>query len=174
MSSIPERWARRLVERGYVDRRGSKGDPSLSALADASGVSTTTISNAIRGSRATSVEVVAALVDKLGPDVADWIGSARIEEWTPPAEASLLTDRQRKAVEELIRAMTERREDVGNDERSASTNQAGQSGTITDLIGRQAGVAEQTRRAARRGRVPANPLEHAGEEHQGEAPDEGG
>lgn len=87
-------------------------------------------------------------------------------------DLSTVSDAQLLA--EIARRFDRGREGVGNDERSASTNQAGQSGTITDLIGRQAGVAEQTRRAARRGRVPANPLEHAGEEHQGEAPDEGG
>lgn len=127
MSNIPERWAARLVQRGYVDRRGTSGAPSLSALADACGTSTTTISNAITGRRTTSAEVVNALVKALGPDVADWLGVPRPSAWEPPAEASLLTDRQRKAVEEIIRAMTERREEVGNDERSAPTSQGEES-----------------------------------------------
>lgn len=123
MSSIPERWAKRLVERGYVDRRGTSGAPSLSALADACGTSTTTISNAISGRRETSVEVVDALVRTLGPDVADWLNVRRPREWSPPANASLLTDRQRKAVEELINAMTERQEnDRGN---TAAKDRAG-------------------------------------------------
>ncbi len=62
-----------------------------------------------------------------------------MREWEPPEEAMLLTDRQRKAVEEIIRAMTERREDVGNDDRSASTSNTGQQpATVTDLADRQA------------------------------------
>lgn len=85
---------------------------------------TSTISSAIKGAgRKPSAATVVALTRALGDDVAEWLGEERAAAWDPPAESSLLTDRQRKAVEEIIRAMTERREDVG--QHAASINQAG-------------------------------------------------
>ena len=46
----------------------------------------------------------------LGPDVQKWLGAnVELGPYVPPAESSLLTSRQRDAVTELIRAMTERR-----------------------------------------------------------------
>lgn len=96
---------------------------------------TSTISSAIKGTgRKPSAATVVALTRALGDDVAEWLGAERAAAWDPPAESSLLTDRQRKAVEEIIRAMTERREDVGNDDRSAATSQAPGSGaTVHEL-----------------------------------------
>lgn len=57
-----------------------------------------------------SAETVDALTRILGPDVADWLGVPRTKEWAPPASAVFLTDRQRRAVEELINAMTEQQQ----------------------------------------------------------------
>ena len=165
-----------MVERGFTDPRYTTDIPSLSRLAKACGMHTSTISSAIKGSgRRPSAATVVALTRALGDDVADWLGEERASTWEPPAESSLLTDRQRKAVEEIIRAMTERREDVGNDERSAATSQAPGSGaTVHELPSAEAsGQAAETRKAARRGHVPADPLEGAGEEGQGEAPEGG-
>lgn len=123
-NEVPEPWASRMVERGFTDPRYNDDRPSLSALRDASGVHVSTISNAIRGKRTPSAGTISALVAVLGDDVAGWLGSVAVSPWTPPAEASLLTDRQRKAVEEIIRAMTEHRQEVGNDARSAANRQA--------------------------------------------------
>jgi transcriptional regulator with XRE-family HTH domain len=127
---LPYRWAERLIARGFTDRRTDHqyARPSLGALSDATGVHQTTLKSAITGARNPSVETVRRLMKALGDDVAGWLGQDRVVEWIPPAEASLLTDRQRKAVEEIIRAMTERREDVGNDDRSAATKRAPESG----------------------------------------------
>lgn len=122
---VPEPWASRMVDRGFTDPRYSTDIPSLSRLAEACGMHTSTISSAIKGTgRKPSAATVVALTRVLGDDVAEWLGEERATAWEPPAESSLLTDRQRKAVEEIIRAMTERREDVRNDDRSAATNQA--------------------------------------------------
>lgn len=89
---------------------------------------TSTISSAIKGTgRRPSAATVVALTRELGDDVAGWLGAGQAVAWDPPEEASLLTGRQRKAIDELIRAMTEKREDVGNDVRSASNTRAGAS-----------------------------------------------
>lgn len=107
--TLSEPWATRLVERGFTDPRYTHDVPSLSRLAEACGMHTSTVSAAIKGTgRKPSAETVAALVRELGDDVAGWLGEATVRPWSPPAEASLLTDRQRRAVEELIRSMTER------------------------------------------------------------------
>lgn len=109
-TEVPEPWRTRLIDRGFVDPRYNDERPSLRRLGTEIDVHPSTISNAISGRSRASEETVARLVEALGDDVAGWLGRIRPRQWTPPAEASLLTDRQRKAVEELIRAMTERQE----------------------------------------------------------------
>lgn len=106
---VPERWHIRLIQRGFVDGRG--GDrPSLSALARATGLHATTISNAIHGTTRPDPNTLLLLQRELGDDVAGWFGVSALSAWEPPVEAALLTDRQRKAVAELILAMTEQQE----------------------------------------------------------------
>lgn len=108
---VPEPWATRLVEKGFTDGRSQKvARPSMSNLADAIGVHTTTVAAAIFRERQTKADVIVDLVNALGPDVAEWLGVPYHGPWTPPAVSSLLTERQRKALEEIINVMTEREE----------------------------------------------------------------
>lgn len=98
-----------------------------------------------------------------------------------PEDADALTGEQEEAVLAVVRqfvkanralhdATTEGGEHGGD---TAPTSPAGdQPATVTDLARRQAS-AQLTQRAARSGTLAPDPLEHAGEEHQGEAPDEG-
>lgn len=105
-AEIPEKWARRIMQRGYVRTRGS--GPNLSAFAADIGVHTSTLTNALRGGvRAPAPATIAKIVAALGPDTAAWFGLERVEPWEPPESAALLTARQRKALAELIDAMTE-------------------------------------------------------------------
>lgn len=88
----------------------------MSALARKSGVSTETVRQAMFGGRDTSPESVRSLADALGVDVrvvSEWVGQARAvaPAYTPPQEADLLTARERKAINELIRAITATRGD---------------------------------------------------------------
>lgn len=80
-----------------------------------------------------------------------------------------------RAVAAMVRSIVEAREDVGDDDSSAATNQAPGSGaTVHELPTAEAsGQPAETRKAARRGQLPADPLEGAGEEGQGEAPEGG-
>lgn len=127
-AEIPEEWARRIVQRGYVRTRGS--GPNISALADDIGLHTSTVSNALKGGlRGPNAETIAKIVQALGPDTAAWFGVERVETWDPPASSALLTDRQRKALTELIESMTER---GGERARSAPMNQADQESATDD------------------------------------------
>ena len=96
-----------MVERGYTDRRSGKSGPGMGALSDATGLHTSTISRAIFGRGSTDQKTVNLLVEKLGDDVAEWLGVQYHGPWEPPAAASALNPRQRKALEELIVSMTE-------------------------------------------------------------------
>lgn len=122
MSSIPDRWAARLIKCGFTDRRSTRSEtPSFGALADKIGVNTTTITDAVYGKRKPSIETVRLIVAELGDDVAEWLGVPLRDPFVPPAEADLLTPRQRKAVSELIRSIVaeEQEEVVGNVEHPA-------------------------------------------------------
>ncbi|MGG5257500.1 hypothetical protein [Phycicoccus avicenniae] len=106
---VPDPWRARLIERGFVDGRGG-GRPSVSALARKTGLHATTISNAIHGTTRADANTMLLLQRELGDDVAKWLNVQELKSWDPPAEAALLTDRQRKAVAEIILAMTEQQE----------------------------------------------------------------
>ncbi|WP_343993080.1 hypothetical protein [Terrabacter terrae] len=80
-------------------------------------------------------ETVAAVAEALRLDVrtvSDWAGAARsvIEPYRPPAEADLLTLKQRRAVDQIIRAMTDREESTDD---TAPNTKAGRAGSVTKL-----------------------------------------
>lgn len=142
--AVPEPWASRMVACGFTDARHMADVPSVSAPASKVEIHATTIGDAIHGRRKPSAETVAALVAALGDDVAAWRGVGRVSAWTRPADAALLTDRQRNAVEEIIRAMTERQE---QDHDTASTTDAG--ATPAPKLRRVARTTPSKERAAR-------------------------
>ena len=86
--------------------------PSMRQLADAAGVNTQTVIDTVLGRVNPRHETVAAIATALRQDVrviAEWVGQARSVRapWNPPAEADQLTERQRRALDELIRAIAE-------------------------------------------------------------------
>jgi len=114
MNSIPEPWATAIVAAGYKDPRFDEPTPSLRALGEAAHLHTTTVSRMVQGKGVAKVENVAAVAEALGVDVrsvSEWVRQARaeVEPYVPPAEADLLTRRERDALTELIRAVTESR-----------------------------------------------------------------
>ena len=105
----PEPWATALKRAGLTDPRN--GQPSMRALAEEVGVHTSTISDMMHGRRKSNVTTIERVAKALGVEattVSKWAGAPRatILPYTPPAEANLLDTRQRKALDELIRAMT--------------------------------------------------------------------
>lgn len=105
----PEPWASAMRERGFThhDR------PSMTRLANEAGIGVQTVINTVAGRTAPDVETLEALASALHLDprlVAQWVGVQREERrpWVPPAEANLLSVKERRALDALIRAIAER------------------------------------------------------------------
>lgn len=163
---VPEPWASQMVRVGLTDR----DRPSIRALARAAQTATKSnrpsveaVRRMLHGIVASEPETIAAVAEALRLDVrtvSSWAGTARsvVEPYRPPAEADLLTPKQRKAVDQIIRAMTDR-EESSND--TASTTKAGRAGakvsklptppTMEEIESGQA-AAHRTRRHRREDR----------------------
>lgn len=101
LDEIPAPW------RGAMENAGTY---SLRDLATRAGVGTTTVSDLIYGRKRTSERTLQAVAKVLRQPITttrEWAAQARgeIGPWTPPAAAAQLSDRQRKALDELIRAI---------------------------------------------------------------------
>lgn len=85
------------------------GRPSWNRLAEMAGISTTTLTQAVEGRRRTSVSTIEKIAKALRvkPDqVIGFIGSEqRVNRYEVPDEVHLLTERQQKALTEMIRAI---------------------------------------------------------------------
>lgn len=128
-SEVPEPWASRMTERGYTRRDGG---PNISALSRSMDVSVETARRAVKGIGIPEPETVAALVDKLGDDVQDWIGqTVAAGPYEPPSESALLTGPQRDALTDLIRAIAvgQRQKAGGEHARSAPIGEPAIAGT---------------------------------------------
>lgn len=137
MSNIPEPWATAMIEAGFKDPRYADDRPSLGALADAAGIHTTTVSRMVHKTGAAKTQNVAAVARALRKDVVEvsaWVRQARTETepYTAPPEADLLNRRERAALDELIRAVTEtRREGGGHGRRPAPIGEFSEAGGET-------------------------------------------
>lgn len=115
---IPEPWYSAMERANLVS--AISGEPAVDPLAHKAGVAPSTIHNILDG-RVTPGRVragtISAIADALGvkpATVQKWIGGREwgaSAEWNLPAEAFLLTLRERKAVEELIRCLATNREE---------------------------------------------------------------
>ena len=106
----------------------------MTRLAELAGLSVETVRQTLYGGRDPSPATVRALADALRLDVrrvSEWAGQARsvVESYKPPQEADLLTKRERKAINDLIRAITatrgERREEPQQGPRGPSGSGSG-------------------------------------------------
>lgn len=123
-----EPWATAMREKGIGDPRNAR--PSVRSLGIASGVATETVRRMITGLGTPSQASVAAVAEALGKDVREvnrWIGQARSvrKPYAPPDEAHMLTDSERKAVDQIIRTITKAREEGGWRGDTAPTKRAG-------------------------------------------------
>lgn len=106
--SVPEPWASRMVDCGFVDPR--TGEASLSALNTAGGPAVETLRRLVHGwgkPQEETIRVVAALLRVAPKQIRLWanVPTGENEPYTPPAESARLTQRQRRAIDELIRSM---------------------------------------------------------------------
>lgn len=122
MSKQPTTWEDALEAAGLVDPRN--GRPSFNQLAIRASMAPSTVTKIVAGRSKPSPATIRKIADALRLDVrivGEWVGQARTERepYSPPAEADLLTQRQRRAVDEMIRAIVADRE--GTDDPDEST-----------------------------------------------------
>lgn len=123
MSKQPETWDEALIGADLVDPRNGK--PSLNQLAIRADLPASTVTAIAAGRRKPKTPTIQKIADALGIDVrvvSEWVGQERTERapYAPPAEADLLTDRQRRAVDEIIRAIVAERADSRDEPRTAA------------------------------------------------------
>lgn len=104
---IPELWGK-LLE--------SKGISSLRHLAREADVAPTSVSRLVHGDGESADATIHAIAEVLGVDLPTMYrlagqGAPEAAPYVPPAEANRLTARQRRAIDDLIRAITAGRED---------------------------------------------------------------
>ena len=100
-------WDEALVAAGFTDRRSAKGGASWTALAQAVGVHTSTLTAMRDGTRDTDGATIDKVAEALHLDVlmvAEWVGKARTERtpYYPPKVADLLDRDERAAVDRMI------------------------------------------------------------------------
>lgn len=121
MSKQPTTWEDALENAGLVDPRN--GRPSFNQLAIRAGMAPSTITAIVNGRSKPSPVTIQKIADALRVDVrlvGHWVGQARTERapYSPPAEADLLTHRQRRAVDEMIRSIVADRESTDEPDES--------------------------------------------------------
>nr|WP_296764220.1 helix-turn-helix transcriptional regulator [Rhodococcus sp. (in: high G+C Gram-positive bacteria)] len=114
----PDPWGAQMVKVGATSSRSGKA--SMRKLAEMSGVTPTTINRIIygqagrRGFEPATIRKLAEALNKSPATIARWAGQAWAEgtPWTAPEEVNLLSKRQLKALDEIIRSMAEDRKQV--------------------------------------------------------------
>jgi transcriptional regulator with XRE-family HTH domain len=101
LDDIPPPWREAMENAGTY---------SLRDLATRAGLGTSTVSDLIYGRKLTSERTMQAVSDTLRlpvPTIREWAATARGEvgPYRPPAVANRLSERQRRALDELIRSM---------------------------------------------------------------------
>lgn len=100
MSDIPQPWTL------WAERKGIR--PTLRGIAEASGLAVSTLSRVLNGGR-TSDDKITTLAHTLGVSRDDVYATLRLpapgEDWTPTT-GRWLTDRERLALDELVRVIT--------------------------------------------------------------------
>lgn len=101
---VPEPWASHMVAKGCVWR----GEPSIRALATKAGANVETTRRLVHRMGTPQAEVIIAVSDVLGVDVASWVGVPTPGDlYTGPDDSRFLNPRQRSALTDLIHAFVE-------------------------------------------------------------------
>lgn len=116
-----------------------KGIGSPRQLALKSGVSQPAIGRLIRGEGRQEDDTIARVADALGMELADMYRLAGLSvpeaaKYTPPAEANRLTLRQRKAIDELIRATVADLDAEAGESGATSTSPMNHAGDDADEV----------------------------------------
>ena len=176
----PEPWASAMVN---ANATNPQGGPSITRLAGMAELAVETVRQVVYGARTGSPGTIAAMAKALRLDVrlvSEWAGQARsvVGQYRPPPEADLLTHRQRKAVDELIRSIavgkardaqevTQPVEGSGSTEGSREGRSGAPIGGTLSEDDRRKVVADvpEKHRAALPGDLAVSPETHEGESH---------
>lgn len=153
MSKFPETWDEALLSADLVDPRNGK--PSLNQLAIRADLPASTVTAIAAGRRKPKAGTIQKIADALGVDVrvvSAWVGQERTERapYAPPAEADLLTDRQRRAVDEMIRAIIAERASGRHDDQENDDAPATAGGSAMEDSAQPDGITRDERRRAPR------------------------
>ena len=172
MSTIEpqEPWASAMIAVGAVDPR-REGVASWNRLGEIADVHTSTITGFIAGERTPSTKTIRKIATALRLPtevVSGWIRDTRPVRsvYQPPAEADMLTDRQRKALTELIRSMV-------TDEQRAGEGRADRPAPMSDAGGTPANV-RPFRPAPKSSRVPSSKAARGGNDDRPKPVGDGG
>lgn len=138
-------WVEPMKRARATDPRN--GLPSWTRLGELAGLSTSTITSMISGRRKTStatIEKVAGVLRVEPSEVRGWLALARREQspYRPPPEADLLTDRQRKALTDLIRSIVADDGKAGSEDGTTPAEK-------TNTFGRRMAAAPDARKVTR-------------------------
>lgn len=140
MSTEPQDWESALVAAGVVDRRsGRRG--SWTRLAEMIGVHTSTLTAMRDGTKETEQAILNRVAEALRLDprtVSDWAGRVRSERsaYRPPKDADLLSNEERKAVNNLIALLAKPKKRGQTDDAATSPAEKSDDGggaTVTRL-----------------------------------------
>lgn len=124
---MPEPWATAVRKKGFVR---ADGEPSLRALAAAAGTNVETTRRLVWGRGKSGDDVIRHVAVALGVSVGVASAWAQLprqvdELYVPPQEAHFLTEKQRAAVDQVIKAMVDRdTSKTGARDDTTATNQA--------------------------------------------------
>lgn len=107
---LPEQWKQLAEQKGIR--------PTIRGIAEAAGITPSTMSRLLSTQARNSPGTVHAISEALGISETDVLRHAQVPSgalgpWAPPREAHLLTGRQRKALDDLIRAVVAERSAEG-------------------------------------------------------------
>lgn len=130
-------WAEAMEKAGVGDPRN--GRPSWTQLAARARVSVSAVTNMVNGKTAAKPATVQKVANALGvrpEDVSQWLGAPRPVRgpYVPAAESALLSDSEREALDNLIRAIARGRTEESDGRGDATPNTPGPDGPAPDNV----------------------------------------
>ena len=130
-------WAEAMEKAGVGDPRN--GRPSWTQLAARAGVSVSAVTNMVNGRTAAKPATVQRVADALGvrPEVVSgWLGAPRPVRgpYVPVEESALLSEQEREALDNLIRAIARGRAEESDGDGNAAAKTQGPDGPASDNV----------------------------------------
>lgn len=110
---LTNRLSQALVTAGYTDSRN--GNPSVRALANDLDLNNSRVARFFFHGSKMQLDARQRIADALGIELSELdseVSATRVDSYSPPEEANLLTPRERRLVNELIHVLTSQRQDA--------------------------------------------------------------